>query len=97
MKLQHFFNIIMLSTSTICQHIININILSPSTRCRHQQIIDTNTDLFVRRQVFDKKETKRRQNVAIAKSIAKFTPMKNNECLFKVIVAKKLLKKFSSE
>ena len=75
MKLQHFFNINMLSTSTICQHIIDINILSPSTLCRHQQIIDTNTDLFVRRQVFDKKETKRRQNVAIAKSIANFTPM----------------------
>ena len=75
MKLQHFFNINMLSTSTICQHIIDINNLSPSTLCRHQQIIDTSTDLFVRRQVFDKKETKRRQNVAIAKSIANFTLM----------------------
>mgnify|MGYP003406599240 FL=1 len=75
MILQHFFNINMLSTSTICQHIIDINILSPSTLCRHQQIIDTSTDLFVRRQIFDKKETKRRQNVAIIISIAKFTPI----------------------
>ena len=75
MILQHFFNINILSTSTICQHIIDINILSPSTLYRHQQIIDTSTDLFVRRQVFDKKETKRRQNVAIAKSIANFTPI----------------------
>ena len=77
MILQHFFNINILSTSTICQYFIDINILSPSTLCRHQQIIDTSTDSFVRRQVFDKKETKRRQNVAIAKSIAKFTLILN--------------------
>ena len=73
---QHFFNINILSTSTTCQHIIDINNLSPSTLYRHQQIIDTLIDLFVHRQVFDKKETKRRQNVAIAKSIANFTPIK---------------------
>ena len=75
---QHFFNINILSTSTTCQHIIDINNLSPSTLYRHQQIIDTLIDLFGHRQVFDKKETKRRQNVAIAKSIAKFTLIINN-------------------
>ena len=62
MILQHFFNINMLSTSTICQHIIDINILSPSTLYRHQQIIDTLIDLFGHRQVFDKTETKRRHH-----------------------------------
>ena len=59
---QHFFNINILSTSTICQHSIDINNLSPSTLYRHQQIIDTLIDIFGHRQVFDKTETKRRHH-----------------------------------
>ena len=62
MRRQHFFNINILSTSTICQHSIDINNLSPSTLYRHQQIIDTLIDLFGHRQVFDKTETKRRHH-----------------------------------